>query len=80
MKKVSLVFAIALGAVSFAWPQTNGGQAKRSPLDGTWELVNGQQLPKVREISRSFREGTSFLLLTILGKGSCLVQAAEQMH
>ena len=51
MKKVSLVLAIALGAVFFAWSQANGGQAKKSPLDGTWELVAGQQLPKdAREI------------------------------
>ncbi len=51
MKKVSLVLAIALGAVCFAPPQTNGGQAKKSQLDGTWELVAGQQLPKgAREI------------------------------
>jgi hypothetical protein len=35
----------------FARPQTNGGQAKKSQLDGTWELVAGQQLPKgAREI------------------------------
>ena len=46
MKKVSLVLAIALGAVFVAWSQTNGGQAKKSLLDGTWELVAGQQLPK----------------------------------
>ena len=46
MKRVSLVLAVALGAVFFAWSQTNGGQAKQSPLDGTWELVAGQQLPK----------------------------------
>lgn len=51
MKKVSLVLAIALGAVFFAWSQTNGGQAKKTPLDGTWELVAGQQLPQgAREI------------------------------
>src|SRR5260370_35587784 len=51
MKKVSLVLAIALGAVFFARPETNGGQAKRSQLDGTWALVAGQQLPKgAREI------------------------------
>ena len=51
MKKVSLVLAIALGAVFFAWSQANGDQAKKSPLDGTWELVAGQQLPKdAREI------------------------------
>ena len=46
MKKVTLVLAIALGAVFFAWSQTNGGQAEKSQLDATWELVAGQQLPK----------------------------------
>src|SRR5579863_6319604 len=46
MKKVSLLLAIVLVAVFFAWSQTNGGQAKKSPLDGTWELVAGQRLPK----------------------------------
>jgi len=45
------ILAITLGAVFFAWSQTNGGQAKKSELDGTWELVAGQQLPKgVRDI------------------------------
>ena len=38
--------AITLGAVFFAWSQTNGGQAKKSQLDGTWELVAGEKLPK----------------------------------
>ena len=38
MKKISLVLAIAFGAVFFAWSQTNCVQAKTSPLDGTWEL------------------------------------------
>ena len=46
MKKLSLVLAIAFGAVFFAWSQTNGGQAKKSELDGTLELVAGQQLSK----------------------------------
>ena len=51
MKKVSLVLAIAFGAVFFSWSQTNGGQTKKSQLDGAWELVAGQQLPKgAREI------------------------------
>jgi hypothetical protein len=40
------ILAITLGAVFLAWSQTNGGQAKKSELDGTWELVAGQQLPK----------------------------------
>jgi hypothetical protein len=46
MKKISLVLAIVFGAVFFAWSQTNGGQAEKSQLDATWELVAGQQLPK----------------------------------
>ena len=46
MKRAWLVLAIAFGAVFFAWSQTSGSQAEKSPLDGTWELVAGQQLPK----------------------------------
>ena len=46
MKKVSLILAIACGAVFVAWSQANAGQAKKSQLDGAWELVAGQQLPK----------------------------------
>ena len=44
MKK--MVFAIALTAVFFALSQTNGSHAKKSQLDGTWELVSGQPLPE----------------------------------
>jgi len=44
MKKI--VFAIALAAVFPALSQTNGRHAKKSQLDGTWELVSGQPLPK----------------------------------
>ena len=40
------VFAIALTAVFLASSQTNGSDAQKSQLDGTWELVSGQQLPK----------------------------------
>src|SRR5881227_599267 len=40
------VFAIALTAVFLGSSQTNGSDAKKSQLDGTWELVSGQQLPK----------------------------------
>jgi len=46
MKKVLLVFAIALTAVFLASSQTNGSDAKKSQLDGTWELVSGQPLPE----------------------------------
>src|SRR5207237_5953388 len=46
MKSVFLVFAIALTAVFLSLSQTNGSHAKKSQLDGTWELVSGQPLPK----------------------------------
>ena len=46
MKKVLLIFAIALTAVFLALSQTNGSDAKKSQLDGTWELVSGQPLPE----------------------------------
>src|SRR5215471_21569352 len=70
------ILAITLGAVFFAWSQTNGGQAKKSELvPGTWELSPVSNSPKVHKISRSFREGTSFLLLTIRRKGSCFIQS-----
>jgi hypothetical protein len=52
MKKVLLVFAIALTAVFPALSQTNGSGAKKSQLDGTWELVSGQPLPTGHGISR----------------------------
>lgn len=46
MKKVLLVFAITLPALFVVLSQTNGSHAKKSQLDGTWELVSGQPLPK----------------------------------
>lgn len=34
-------------AVAFPlWSQIKGSEAKKSPLDGAWELVSGQPLPK----------------------------------
>src|SRR5207253_7431628 len=35
-----------LAAVALAWSQTTGSHAKKSKLDGVWELVSGQPLPK----------------------------------
>lgn len=46
MKKISLVTAIAFGAVLFVWSQSGYGQPKKSQLDGAWVLVGAQQLPK----------------------------------
>jgi hypothetical protein len=46
MKKVLLVFGIAVTAVFLAFSQKNGSHAEKSQLDGTWELVSGQPLPK----------------------------------
>ena len=57
MKKVLLVFATALTAVSPAFSQTNGSHAKKSQLDGTWELVSGQPLPKGARDIKIISEG-----------------------
>jgi len=46
MKKVLVVFAIALTAALLAWSQTSSEHPTKSPLEGTWEMVSGQQLPK----------------------------------
>jgi hypothetical protein len=72
MKKVSLVLAIALGAVFFALSQTNGGQAKKSQLDGTWELVAGQQLPKGARAIKIISGGHFIFAAYDTGKGELL--------
>jgi hypothetical protein len=52
MEKVLLVSAIALvgffllAQINASPAQPSGSQAKKSPLEGTWELVWGQPLPK----------------------------------
>ena len=72
MKKVSLFLAIALGAVFFARSQTNGGHAEKSQLDGTWELVNGQQLPKGARDIKIISEGHFIFATYDTGKGKLL--------
>jgi hypothetical protein len=57
MKRALLVFAIALTAVLPAWPQTDGSHSKKSQLDGTWELVSGQPLPKGARDIKIISEG-----------------------
>ena len=44
--KILLVFVIALAAVFVAFSQTKSSDPKESQLDGNWELVSGQPLPK----------------------------------
>src|SRR5436189_6274974 len=44
--KVLIVLPITLAAVALAWSQTVGNPAKKSQLDGVWELVSGQPLPQ----------------------------------
>jgi hypothetical protein len=44
--KVLIVLPIALSAVAIAWSQTTGSHARNRQLDGVWELVSGQPLPK----------------------------------
>ena len=45
MKKILLIFAIAISAAFPAWSQINGSRAK-SQLEGAWELVSGKPLPE----------------------------------
>jgi hypothetical protein len=72
MKKVSLVLAIALGAVFFSLSKTNGGQAKKSQLDGTWELVAGQQFPKGARAIKIISGGHFIFAAYDTGKGELL--------
>lgn len=46
MKKVLSASAIALAAVLLGWSQPSGDHAKKSQLEGAWEMVSGQELPK----------------------------------
>jgi hypothetical protein len=57
MKNVLLIFTFALAAMTVAWPQTNGTDARKSQLDGTWELVSGQPLPKGARDIKIISEG-----------------------
>jgi len=44
--RVLIALPITLAALALAWSQTTGSHAKKSQLDGVWELVSGQPLPK----------------------------------
>jgi hypothetical protein len=57
MKKVLVVFAIPLAAICVALSQTKGSDAKKGQLDGTWELVSGQPLPKGTRDIKIISEG-----------------------
>jgi hypothetical protein len=46
MKVLLVFFPIALAAVFVAFSQTKGSDLNKSHLDGNWELVSGQPLPK----------------------------------
>lgn len=46
MNKILSVFAVALSGLLVAWSQTSGNEPKKAQLEGAWEMVSGQQLPK----------------------------------
>ena len=75
MKKIILAIALTTGFLALS--RTNGGDAKKGQLDGAWQLISGQPLPKKHGTSRLFQEDTSFLLLTIRRQGSRFIQAVE---
>ena len=72
MKKVLLVFAIALAGMFLAWPQTNGNRLKKNQLDGTWELVSGQKLPKGARDIKIISEGHFIFVAYDTAKGKPL--------
>jgi hypothetical protein len=49
MKKVLLVSAITLSAMLVAPSQTSSDQAKKSPVEGTWEFVAAPRLSPPRK-------------------------------
>jgi hypothetical protein len=44
MKKSILAIALTTGFLALS--RTNGGDAKKGQLDGAWQLISGQPLPK----------------------------------
>jgi hypothetical protein len=44
MKKIILATALTTGFLPLS--RTNGGDAKKGQLDGAWQLISGQPLPK----------------------------------
>jgi hypothetical protein len=55
MKRVLLVFAIALTTVLLAWSQTNNDQANKGQVEGTWELVSSRWPPAPPKGSRQIK-------------------------
>jgi hypothetical protein len=43
--KILIALSITVAAVALGWSQTTGSRAKKSQLDGVWELLSGQPLP-----------------------------------
>src|SRR5205809_1211341 len=72
MKKVLLVFTIALTAVFLVLSQTNGSDVKKSQLDGTWELVSGQPLPEGARDIKIISGGHFIFVAYDTGKGKPL--------
>ena len=57
MEKVLLVSVVALMCMVLARSQTSSSHAKKSSLDGTWELLSGQPLPKGARDIKIISEG-----------------------
>jgi len=72
MKKGLLAFAIAFAAAFLARSQTNDSNTKKTHLDGTWELVSGQPLPKGARDIKIISEGHFIFVAYDTEKGSPL--------
>src|SRR5690242_2180666 len=62
VNKILLVLGIALAASFIARSPITSSQAKKSSLDGTWELVPGQQLPRGARDIKIFSGGHSIFV------------------
>ena len=80
MKKVSLVFAIAFAAMFLALSQANGSHVKKSQLDGTWELVSGQPLPKGARDIKIISEGHFIFVAYDTEKGEAALYRRWNLH
>ena len=72
MKKALLIFATVLLTVFLVGSQTTQSGTGPSQLDGTWELVSGQQLPEGARDIKIISKGHFIFVAYDAGKGKPL--------
>jgi hypothetical protein len=69
MMKVLIALPIAFAAVALARSQSNASHAKKSQLDGVWELVSGQPVPEGARDLKIISEGHVMFVAYDTGSG-----------